>query len=341
METSFTGKRNKRGDWQPDGRLNYPAVFVWPPKPKAIFAWLFGYPGFLLPFGLIYMAIPILTWNFLTPPLATMRHFAPGWVSYILFRNLIMVLAVVGAWHIWLHVRRGQGTDWKYSSKWLARDNPIFLFRNQLLDNLFWTVVSAVPIWSAYEIITWWMVANHYIPNIAFAAHPIYCVVLLLLVPLIRDVHFYAIHRLIHWGPFYRWVHYLHHNNVNIGPASGLAMHPIEHLLYFSGILIHWIIPSNPVHMLFHVQHAALSPAQGHAGFETVVLSEKLAFKTGDYFHYLHHRYFECNYGADGPVPLDKWFGSFHDGSDEAQEAMDSRFLARAKQKAAALEPGA
>ena len=50
----------------------------------------------------------------------------------------------------------------------------------------------------------------------------------------------------------------------------------------------------------------------------------------GDYFHYLHHKYFECNYGGDGMLPLDRWFGTFHDGTDDAQRRMDERFLARA-----------
>ena len=63
-----------------------------------------------------------------------------------------------------------------------------------------------------------------------------------------------------------------------------------------------------------------------HAGVEV---------QTGDFFHYLHHRYFECNYGGDGPVMLDKVFGTFHNGTDEATEAMNERFLARAKQKQA------
>ena len=62
-------------------------------------------------------------------------------------------------------------------------------------------------------------------------------------------------------------------------------MHPLEHLVYLSGFLLHWI---------------------------------------GDYFHYLHHRYFDCNYGTT-QVPLDKWFGSFHDGSPRAHEAMRGR----------------
>ena len=40
-----------------------------------------------------------------------------------------------------------------------------------------------------------------------------------------------------------------------------------------------------------------------------------------DYFHHLHHRYFECNYG-NRPVPLDKLFGTFHDGTPEAHTRM-------------------
>jgi hypothetical protein len=40
------------------------------------------------------------------------------------------------------------------------------------------------------------------------------------------------------------------------------------------------------------------------------------------------------------PLPLDKWFGPFHDGTKEAQQRMDERFLARAAQKAAAEGEG-
>ena len=39
---------------------------------------------------------------------------------------------------------------------------------------------------------------------------------------------------------------------------------------------------------------------------------------------YLHHRYHTVNFGESN-VPMDKWFGSWHDGSMEAHEAMKSR----------------
>ena len=31
-----------------------------------------------------------------------------------------------------------------------------------------------------------------------------------------------------------------------------------------------------------------------------------------DQYHYLHHRFFECNYGTSG-TPFDKMFGTFRD----------------------------
>jgi sterol desaturase/sphingolipid hydroxylase (fatty acid hydroxylase superfamily) len=150
----------------------------------------------------------------------------------------------------------------------------------------------------------------------------------MLFIPVFQETHFYVIHRLIHWPPLYRAVHSLHHENVNPGPWSGVAMHPVEHVLYFSGVFLHWILPSHPLHVLFHLQYTALSPTQGHCGFHKIELPGKIAICTEQYAHYLHHKYFEVNYGGD-IVPFDKLFGTFHDGSDEAQEALNRRMRIR------------
>ena len=91
---------------------------------------------------------------------------------------------------------------------------------------------------------------------------------------------------------------------------------------------MHWIVPSHPVHALFQLIHAGLSPAVGHAGFDRIVGRLIGTIQTEGYAHYLHHKYFECNY-ADGAIPLDRWCGTFHDGSEEAHEAMIRRFIAR------------
>jgi sterol desaturase/sphingolipid hydroxylase (fatty acid hydroxylase superfamily) len=59
-----------------------------------------------------------------------------------------------------------------------------------------------------------------------------------------------------------------------------------------------------------------------------LVLAGQTSVDSENYAHYLHHKYFEVNY-TDPLIPLDKWFGTFHDGSAEAQEAMNRRVRKR------------
>ena len=332
MDDRAFGTRDARGHWTPTEPIRYPPVFVWPPRPMKFLKWFFGYPGFLFPWNTVFAAIAFGLFFFLTPPMASMRSFAPGWILFLLGRNAILVLLFFGAFHLRLYIQRSQGTTFKFNAKWPSTDSPSFLFRNQTVDNMIWTFASAVPIWTAYEVVTLWAFANHYIPFVEWVEHPVYFVLLMLLIPLIREVHFYLVHRLIHWPPLYRSIHRLHHKNVNPGPWSGLAMHPVEHVLYFSVVLVHWIIPSHPLHAIFTLTHTGLAPAPGHVGFDKVVVGEGAAVNTNSFDHYLHHKYFECNY-SDGVIPLDEWFGSFHDGSAEAQERMEGRLKRRAAKR--------
>jgi lathosterol oxidase len=67
-------------------------------------------------------------------------------------------------------------------------------------------------------------------------------------------------------------------------------MHFVESLLYFSVVLLHFVVPSHPMHFFFNSQHTALTPAGGHHGFEGPILEDTINLPTGSYFHYLHHR---------------------------------------------------
>jgi sterol desaturase/sphingolipid hydroxylase (fatty acid hydroxylase superfamily) len=106
-------------------------------------------------------------------------------------------------------------------------------------------------------------------------------------------------------------------------------MHPVEHVMFFSSVLIHFVVPASPIHILFHMQHQALTAATSHTGFEGLVVKDKNRLALGTFHHQMHHRYFECNYG-NLEVPWDKWFGSFHDGTDESH----ARFKERRKKMA-------
>jgi hypothetical protein len=80
-------------------------------------------------------------------------------------------------------------------------------------------------------------------------------------------------------------------------------MHPIEHAIYFSTILLFFFIPAHPVHMINLASRLGLAPAQGHTGFDRLLLGEESSMDVSYYAHYLHHKYFEVNY-SDGMIPL-------------------------------------
>ena len=54
------------------------------------------------------------------------------------------------------------------------RKSAAFLFKNQTYDNMFYTLVSGVPIWTAYEVLLLWAYANDIAPLITFAEHPVW-----------------------------------------------------------------------------------------------------------------------------------------------------------------------
>ena len=122
----------------------------------------------------------------------------------------------------------------------------------------------------------------------------------------------------------YKRFHALHHRNVNIGPWSGLSMHPVEHLLYFSTVLIHCLVASHPVHLINHLIYQGPGAAMTHTGYEDLLVSDKRRLALGTFYHQLHHRFFECNYGNQ-EMPWDRWFGSFHDGTDERTREIRER----------------
>lgn len=314
---------NKAWNWHPELPLENSPLFSWPPNPRNVARW-FARSWLKLSMTVIILAFSIFVWAILQPPSETFQTFKPGWVGQIVLRNAIILTVLAGGAHFFLHTRKKQGETHQYMTRPFAKNNRAFTLKNQVWDNVFWSLASGVPIWSAYEVVYMWAMANGYIPSLPVTFSWAWMVLLVFLTPLWLSFHFYWVHRLLHWPPIYRKVHALHHRNVHTGPWSGMTMHPVEHFGYFSSLLIHLIVPSHPVIMYFHMYLQALNPVASHSGFDDLVVKDKSVLSLGEFFHQLHHRYFECNYGT-ADVPWDKWFGSFHDGSDEATKDTRAR----------------
>lgn len=315
----------KRDAWNhsPQFPLETAPYFDWPPKPAQIGAWL-ARTWFPITERLVIVGLAVLTWVYLTPALERCREFAVGWIAEVYLRNLALMILVAGGLHLYLYTFAKQGKALKYDPRDLARKNRSFSFRDQVLDNMFWSLASGVTVWTAYEVLLLWGYANGSAATLAWSENPVWFVGLFLLLPFWQAFSFYWIHRLLHWPPLYRLAHAVHHRNSNIGPWSGNSMHPVEHVLWLSSVLIHWVVASHPIHILFYQQMQVLTAVTSHAGFEGLWVRDKNRFALGEFFHQLHHRYHECNYGSS-ETHWDRLFGTFHDGSEQASEAVRQR----------------
>jgi sterol desaturase/sphingolipid hydroxylase (fatty acid hydroxylase superfamily) len=334
MDDLKFGTRDKRGNWKPGEKLQVAPLFDWPPRPGVLLRWL---PGYFLPWNLLFAASALLYWHFIIPAPETLQTLSWGWILRLLAVNAVAVFLFYGALELWLYRRKAQAGRLKYNPRFPAEHrSPAFYFQRQNVDNIIRTFVSGVPIWTAYEVLVLHLYAIGAVPWVTLAEHPLYLLALALVLPIYHETHFYLIHRLIHWPPLYRWVHSVHHNSVNPSPWSSLSMHPVEHLLYFATALMHLVIPSSPILAIYQLHFAGFGAVVGHIGFDRIELGKDKAMATHAYTHYLHHKYFEVNYG-DALVPFDKWFGTWHDGTAEGEARMQARYEKRkAKANAAA-----
>ena len=307
-----------------------PPIFAWPPRPKETFVWLTV--GIMVPWGLFWIAVAFAFWLFLTPDMTTMQSFSLTWVGQLWLRNALLLTLVAGGLHWWLYIRKAQHADTKFTSRWLAQDSAKFLWRDQVLDNVTFSVVSGVTVWTLYEACTYWWYANGFVAAVGILEAPVYFIATLWGVFFWSTLHFYLNHRLLHTNALYEIAHERHHRNVVTGPWSGISMHPIEHAIYFSVFLLWWVVPVHPVIIILTGLFQGVSPAVSHSGFDYVRLSDRWRIPAGDNFHNLHHRFFRVNYG-NSIVPMDRVFDTWNSGSADDMQKMKSRFAKESGQQ--------
>lgn len=309
---------SKEWNYHPDLPLQDPSIFHWPPAPGYLARW-FARNWLTLSERVMMSLAAVGLWWLAYPPVEAAKTLAFGWIVQVWLINMALTFAVAGSLHWYFYMRKGQGTRLKFDRREQAKGNRLWNFSNQVHDNMFWTLGSGVAQLTAFQVIIMWAMANGYAPVISIADHPIWFLMGFILLPIWSAFHFYWVHRLLHVPFLYTRVHSLHHRNVNVGPWSGMSMHPVEHLLYHSTLLIHFVVPLHPIHLILGVIYNAPGAAMTHTGYEDLLIKDKRRLALGTFYHQLHHRYYECNYGNQ-EMPWDRWFGTFHDGSPEATE---------------------
>jgi len=238
------------------------------------------------------------------------RTWSWSWILPRLFLNLAVAFAYYGFFYFGLYI-----SNW--SSRKFAPEK--FPTAGNMAHNLYywslgvlqWTLLEALMLrlWAIGKVP--YATAGELFSSPALLSLNVFWVMVM---PLWRDLHFYIAHRFIHIRAIYKYVHSLHHRNADPEPFSGLTMHPVEHLYYFSNAFVPALYLSGLSPFVFYwcFFHLAIAPAAGHSGWEDHFQS--------DQYHYCHHAKFECNYGSPMSGFIDQWCGTFREKLGESKE---------------------
>eukprot|EP00756_Hemistasia_phaeocysticola_P010014 Hpha_TRINITY_DN14982_c1_g2::TRINITY_DN14982_c1_g2_i1::g.143333::m.143333 len=263
------------------------------------------------------------------PAFGPAKEFSQTWVLPIVVRNLIGTLLICGFWDWILYFSPLKPRLRKY--KFTIGDYP---GAEQFIHDFAFTLLSSV-VAAGLECALCFAWANGYLryqTTEQFWNTWVINAIAVLTVTHWRVPHFWAIHRFMHpWRVqgvpdlgkfFYKHVHSLHHKSYNPTAFSGTSMHPVESFLYYSAALLAVPFGAHPVIPLAVIVDCAVGAWFGHDGYQWP--------GSGDFFHQLHHRHFDCNYGAMH-FPIDKWLGTFISCQDDLRRDRTGRGPSQAK----------
>lgn len=187
--------------------------FSWPLDGERMWRWV-SQRWFALAENLLVLLISVISWQVFRPSQLLLRQLSWDWVLELYLRNLLLMTLVAGGLHLYFYVTKRQGQCLRFDTRPLVRGSRLFTFSKQVLDNMFWTLVSGVAVWTAFEVLMLWAMANGYAPILNWNEHPVWFVALFFLTPVWISLHFYWVHRWMHIPK----VHALHHRNNNVGP---------------------------------------------------------------------------------------------------------------------------
>ena len=166
-----------------------------------------------------------------------------------------------------------------------------------------------------------------------------YVALCVLVIDVLHDAWFYWTHRLLHWRPLMRRVHYMHHQSSVPSAYTGYSFHWAEAALVFANeVLVTFLFPVHAgLHRAYHL-FATVIHNGGHCGYElapfipTLVGTLLLLAGRGRrhpglntvLHHDLHHRFPRGHFSLYF-THWDRWMGTMHRDYDAMADAVHRR----------------
>jgi methylsterol monooxygenase len=161
-------------------------------------------------------------------------------------------------------------------------------------------IIEAIPIWTFHPICER-LGLQIDVPFPSLSKIAFHCIVFFVL----EDAWHYWMHRGLHYGPFYKYIHKQHHRYAAPFGLAAEYAHPIEVALLgvgTVGIPLAWAAVTGDLHMLTVYTWVGLRVLQAidaHSGYDFPwSLHNFLPFWAGADHHDDHHRYFLGNYAS-------------------------------------------
>jgi sterol desaturase/sphingolipid hydroxylase (fatty acid hydroxylase superfamily) len=181
----------------------------------------------------------------------------------------------------------------------LAVDRLPDLRRGQLRDELLLSAAS-ILVFALQAVLLVWLLRRGLI-DISWQRSPWHLAWELPVLYLWNEIHFLAVHRLLHWRPLYRAVHVWHHRSVVTTPFSAYSFHPVESFLLGAVLPLALLAHAfSPWALLGLTLMSLLLNVSGHLPHER--LRSTFAFAGAhSRFHNRHHREFRVHYSFSLP----------------------------------------
>ena len=195
-------QKTPQWNYKPDVPLMISPLFVLPVKLSRILGW-FWRSWFPLSEKLIIVLTAVVSWTYFQPPLEMAESFEFQWIALMWIRNLVLMICFAGGLHLYFYTFRFQNNERRYDSRHFGKGRP-YTLGDQVLDNMFWTLVSGVTVWTGYEAFLIWGFANGHLEVMSWAQNPFWFAMIFFLMPIWESFYFYLIHRMLHWKPLYK-----------------------------------------------------------------------------------------------------------------------------------------